>query len=476
MIRVPFLAAGTALALGSLPASLRSQDFDRSQPPRLAPPPSLTLPTARSATLPNGLTLRVVEMHEVPLVQFRLLIAGGGRADGDDAGLATFTANMLDEGAGTRDALAIAAEAEFLGASLGTSANWDYTIVTLRGPKRSMGRALDLMADVVLRPTFAAAEVSRQRDLRLAGILQQRDNPGVVANLLFNDITFPDGHPYHRSLTGDSASTALLDSAMVRGFYARTMLPGRATLLITGDITLAEAQREVEHRFGGWKSSGAAAPAPAAPAAELPQRTGLYLVDKPGAAQSVIVIGHPGVARTHPDYFALEVMNTILGGSFSSRLNTNLRETKGYTYGARSGFQYLPLPGPFTASSSVRTNVTDSSLVEFFKELNDIRDRAVDPDELERAKNYLALGLPGEFETTSQMAGKLSELLTFGLPMSYYEEYVRKILGVTTADVQRVARTYLQPDRSTIVVVGDLTKIRPGIEALRLGPVSVREP
>jgi zinc protease len=200
----------------------------------------------------------------------------------------------------------------------------------------------------------------------------------------------------------------------------------------------------------------------------------VYLVDKPGAAQSVIVIGGPGVPRTGPDYAAIEVMNTILGGSFSSRLNQNLRESKGYSYSAGSGFAWRPLPGPFLARAAVRTDVTDSSLVEFFKELNAIRDEPVSEAELTRAKNYIVFALPGEFETAGQIADQVANLLTFGLPMRWYDGYVRQVLAVTAADVQRVARSSFDPERIHVVVVGDAAKVRPGIEALQLGPVTLR--
>jgi predicted Zn-dependent peptidase len=209
--------------------------------------------------------------------------------------------------------------------------------------------------------------------------------------------------------------------------------------------------------------------------AAVDRPTEVFLVDKPGAAQSVIVIGAAGIERSNPDYAAIEVMNTLLGGSFSSRLNSNLREEKGYTYGAGSGFSYRPLPGPFLAQSSVRTNVTDSSLIEFFTEFERLRNEPVDPVELERAKAYLALGLASDFETTTQMAGQVSGLLRFGLPMTYYDDFVPRIMAVTLADIQRVARKYVRPDRFTVIVVGDVATIRPGIEAVKLGPVSVRD-
>ncbi|MGQ0703170.1 MAG: M16 family metallopeptidase [Gemmatimonadales bacterium] len=439
----------------------------------------MTLPAAQQSRLPNGLRLVVVPMHEVPIVQFEVRVAGGAREDASLPGLATFTANMLDEGAGARDATGIAAEAAYLGASLFTGADWNATSVSLRVPKRTLGPALDLMADVVLRPTFLGSEVTRQRDLRIANLIQQRDVPAAVATLAYNSIVFPEGHPYHRPINGDSTSTAALDSATVRSFYQRTVLPERTTVLVTGDITLADARREIERRFGTWPSAERRVPNAErrAPSAE-PRFTArsVYLVDKPNAPQSVIRIGHPGVERNHPDYYAIQVMNTLLGGSFSSRLMTNLRETKGYTYGARSGFDFQPLPGAFTSSADVRTDVTDSSLVEFFKELNLIRDSLAAPDELERTKNYLALRLPGAFETTGQVSGQIGSLLLFDLPFTWFNDYVKRILAVTAEDVRRVARTHIRPDSVTVVVVGDVAKIRPGIERLNLGPMVVRKP
>jgi zinc protease len=462
-------------ALSALPAGSAAAQIPAT-PPLVAAPAGLKLPAIQQARLSNGLSIHLVEMHEVPLVQVTLRVKGGGRLDGHMPGLASFTANLLDEGAGNRDALGIAEQAAFLGADLGTGADWDYLIVSLNAPKRTLGDALDLMADVALRPTFKAADVMRERDLRLAQIVQQRDQPGGMASLAFGAVVYPPGHPYHRPLGGDSAAVVRFDSATVRRFYSRVFRPDQADLVITGDVSLAEARAEVTRRFGGWTRNRMAVlqPPVPAPVRRPPGRT-VYLVDKPGAAQSVIMIGSPGVSRTNPDYPAIEVMNTILGGSFSSRLNQNLRETKGYTYGAGSGFTYRPLPGPFVARSAVRTDVTDSSLVEFFHELNAIRDSLVSQDELERARNYIVFGLPGDFETTGQMSAQISELLTFGLPAGYFDHYVAQATSVSAAEVQRVARKYFDPARVDIVIVGDVEKIRPGIEALGLGPVTLRD-
>jgi zinc protease len=465
------------LLLGGLltPALLQAQAaFDRTRPPALPAAPRLVLPSVVTSRLPNGVALRVVPQREVPLVQVTLTIAGGSRLDGTDPGLASFTARMLTESAGGRDVNALQSELAFLGATLSSSASWDAFTVSLNVPKRSLNGALALMADVVQRPAFTAADVRRQRELRAAAILQRRDQPTALASLAFNTLLFPAAHPYHNAADGDSATTARLDSASVRAFFVRAYVPSRAKFIVVGDITAEEAATAVGAHFGQWRSAAVPSrltPVTASAVASAAHR--VYLIDKPGAAQSVITIGSAGVARSNPDYPALVVMNTLLGESFSSRLNTNLRETKGYTYGISSRFGWSPVPGAFRIGSSVRTDVTDSSLVEIFRELRAIRDAPVDAVELSRGKSYVALAIPGNFETNGQIAGQLVELDAFGLPLTSVSDFITRVNAVTAADVQRVARKYLPADRATIVVVGDLAKIRAGIEALKLGPITV---
>lgn len=468
------IAATAALLLCAAPLAAQSRPAVAT-PPTLGPAPKLTLPTVQETALPNGMRIQVVEMHAVPLVQARLMIAGGARLDSQRPGLATFTAGMLTEGAGTRDAFALAAEAEYLGASLSTGASWDATSISLEAPKRTFAQALDLMADVLLRPTFKAEDLARQRDLRLTRILQQQDQPAALASLIFNKVVYPAGHPYHSPMNGDSTSTAALDSAMVREFWDRAADPGQATLIVTGDITLAEARSLAAEKFGGWRAPArplTVPPPTALPAAPRPA-TRIILVDKPDAAQSVIQIGAPGLSRTAPDYPAIVVMNTILGGSFSSRLNDILREQKGYTYGARSGFSWQPVPGPFIATAAVRTDVTDSSLVIFFREFESMRQAAVGADELDRGRSYLTLGSLGNFETGRQVANQLGALNTLDLPISTITADLAAIERVTASEIQRAARQHVDPRHLTVVIVGDIAKIRPGIEALDLGPILV---
>jgi predicted Zn-dependent peptidase len=447
---------------------------DRTKKPELPPAPPLRLPQAQVQTLPNGLEIVVVEMHKAPVVDITVLVGAGAVRDPEDLpGLATFTANLLDEGAGARSALEIAEAVDFLGGTLTTSAGVEVAQVNLHVPRRHLAAALDLLADVTLRPTFPEEEIGRQKELRRTSLIQLRDQPNAIAPLAFNALLYPAGHPYGRPQSGNEASTEKLDRARVAGFYSSFYRPGNARVLVVGDVTPAEVATLFGQRFGAWEPAPVAAPpSPATPDA-APRA--FYLVDKPGAAQSVIRIGHPGVTRSTPDYFALQVMNTILGGSFTSRLNQNLRETHGYTYGASSGFEMRRLAGPFRAAASVQTAKTDSSVIEFLKELRGIRDTQVPAGELEKAKAYLTLGMPGDFETTAGAAEKLVELMVNGLPLDSWEKYIPGIRAVTAEDVQRVARQHLDPDRFAIVVVGDRRQIEPGLAALNEGPIRLRD-
>jgi len=467
--------SAAAVLLTVRPPDRLSAQVDRTKPPALQPPPALRLPAVQTTMLPNGLTLVVVEMHKVPVVDVQLLVDAGAARDPSAApGLATFTATMLQQGAGARSALDVADEAAFLGAQLGTGASFDGATASIHVPKRRLEAALDLLADVVLRPVFADSEIARQRELRAAQLVQQRDEPVAVANIAFPAIVYGREHPYGHPLNGTDSATARLARERVAEFYQTYYRPNDARLLIVGDVTLAEARRLAAARFGGWERGDVPAfPSPPAPPPAA-TRT-VYLIDKPGAAQSVVRIGHAGPVRTTPDWFALEVLNTIVGGAFTSRLNQNLRETHGYTYGAFSQFAPRRLSGAFVALASVVTAKTDSSLIEFLKELRRIRDETVAPPELAKAKAYLTLGLPGDFETTGGAAGRFRELLSFGLPLDYYDHYVDRINAITAADVQRVARQYIDPDHFDIVVVGDKSQIEAGIKALNEGPIAYRD-
>ena len=329
-----------------------------------------------------------------------------------------------------------------------------------------------LLADVLLRPQFADSEITRQRGLLATTILQQRDQPVAMASIAFPAIVLGPGHPYGHPTAGNDSTPPKLTHDRVISFYQTSYRPNATKILVVGDITLAQAQRLFPARLGGWPR-GAVTPFPQGKA-QAPASRSFYLIDKPGAAQSVIRIGEPGVARSTPDYATIQVLNTILGGAFTSRLNQNLRETHGYTYGASSGFAARRLPGYFVAAASVVTAKTDSSLIEFMKELRRIRDDSVPQAELDKAKQYITLQLPGAFETTGGAAARFRDVLVYNLPLNWYERFGPAVNAVTAAQVQRAARRYIDPDHFAIVVVGDRAQIEAGIKALNEGPIVYR--
>jgi predicted Zn-dependent peptidase len=424
-------------------------------------------------TLANGLEVVYVRHGTLPMVHATLLTRGGTSTDPANLpGVASFTADLLDEGAAGMNALELASALDLIGAQLGTGAGWDAASVDLQVLREHFPEALRLMADVATLPDFPGAEVKRKKEERLTDLARAGDEPRIIAANAFASLMYGASHPYGR--VAGIAATRKLDRAALTRFHQRYYRPGGSTLLLVGDVDPDALQPVVESAFGAWSGAAPAAAQPARPRA-IPA-TRIYLVDKPGAAQSEIRIGHPGVPRSTADYYPLIVMNSLLGGSFTSRLNTNLRETHGYSYGASSGFAMRRGEGPFTAASAVFTAKTDSALVEFFNELRHVRDEPVPADELARAKRYVALGTPRRFETSEGVAAQLADLEIYGLPRDFYNSYVQRVMAVTAEDVQRVAREYLHPDRSVVVVVGDVQKIGPGIRALNLGPVEVHQP
>lgn len=447
--------------------------FDRTMPPVLAAPPALALPLVVESTLPNGMRLLIVEHHELPIADFILLVGTGGEADpGDKPGVATLVASMLQEGTTTRSALEIAAQEAALGASVSSSGGWDVSRVMLHTPTAQLDSALALFADVALHPSFAPEELERLRQQRLTSLLQLRDRGPAIADRAYAAILYGSDHPYGRPLGGTETATEATTRADLEHYYRTYYRPNNSTLIVVGDVTPADIEARVGRLFSAWQRGEVPRTTYSRPSAA--PRTTVYLIDKPGAPQSSVRIGSIGVARSTDDYFALEVMNTILGGSFTSRLNQNLRETRGYTYGAGSSFAMRREAGPFTASAEVTGTKTDSSLIEFMKELRAILD-AVPQSELEKAKTYQQLGLPADFETTQDIGFRLAPVVTYGLPLDYYNSYVQRIEQVTQADVQRVARKYIDPAQLAIIVVGDRASVEPTLRALNLGPVTVRD-
>jgi predicted Zn-dependent peptidase len=478
-LTILFFAALIGALLAPAPVSLAQTQQapaapDRSHAPAPGPPPALRLPPIQRLQLGNGVPVFLVERHKVPLVQALVVFRGGASSDPQSRpGLAGLTASLLDRGAGSRSALEISDIADYLGASLSAGAGWDATTVGVNVPSSRLEPALSLLGDVILHPTFPAEEVERVRAELLTEILQWRDDPEEISSIAFAKSVFA-GHTYSHNVEGDAAAVRAVTLDEIRRFHRERYVPGSAAIVVAGDAEAGTLLPLLERTFGAWKAS-AGTPASTgvpAPARQISKRR-VILVDMPDSAQSQIVIGRVGPARSTPDFFALVVTNTILGGSFTSRLNHNLRETKGYTYGASSQFDFRLSTGPFLASAAVQTDKTGASLTEFFKELEGIR-AEVPADEVARAKNYTARRFPAAFETSGQLAGRVRDQFVYGLPPDYFNTYVARIEAVTAQDIQRVARQWIDPAGMVVVIVGDRKKVEAEVRALRLGPLEVQ--
>ncbi len=445
----------------------KAKTGDRSLLPKEKPDPKLTLPPVERRKLSNGLDVLVVEQHELPIVSMNLVMKMGAAGDpADKAGLASLTADMLDEGTATRSSLEISDQLASIGSSLQIAAGWDSVTASMRTLTRHLDRSLEIYADVISNPAFPEKDLERLRLQRLAGLRQQRDNPDAIAGLVFQTVLYGRGHPYGHPLTGDEASLQSLNAADVRGFYETYYRPNNSALIVVGDVKPDAVVAKLEKAFAGWKS--AHVPAVDVSAAPVQRdHAAIYLVDRPGSVQSVIQIGQVGVPRSSPDYFPLFVMNRILGGASSARINLNLREDKGYTYGASSTFSFRRGAGPFTAQAPVQGFSTKESVIEFMKEIRGIRGEIpVTPAELEAAKQSIVRGFPRGFETPDQIANNLELIVTYDLPDTYFNSYLERVQAVTLEDVNRVANRYLQPDRMAVVIVGDRHAIEQPLRTL----------
>jgi predicted Zn-dependent peptidase len=476
----PATAAATAPAAGQAqapaparpPARVTPDAPFRQQAPAPGPEPSFRVPAFKRFKLKNGLTVVLAELHDLPLVNLGLVVkSGGGANPPGEAGLADMTARMLTEGTTHRTAPEIADQTAALGATLAATSSWDATTVALSTLTRNLDPALAIFADVALNPAFDPKELARVRDNQLTAITRRKDSPPTVASLAMARLLYGQKHPYGWPMTGAESTVAKLTPAGLRAFYDANYRPNNAVLIVTGDVTEAAVRPKLEAAFKAWRPKPVAVrrlPAPASAAA----KTRIFLIDKADAPQSSIRVGNIGIERTNPDYFPVMLMNMVLGGGFY-RLDLNLREGKGWTYGARSNFESRKTPGPFAAGGEFVAPHTAESVAEIMKEINTIRDTDVTDAELSRAKDQIIKSFPARFATRGSIAGQLAELAVFGLPDSYLTDYTKRVAAVTKDDVRRVARKYLTPDRLTIVVVGDQKSLRVPLE--KLAPVEARD-
>jgi predicted Zn-dependent peptidase len=358
-----------------------------------------------------------------------------------------------------------------LGTNIGVSVGTESGVIAFQATKDKFEPALALLADVLLNPTFPQDALDRLRGRSLVALTQQRDRTSGLASMVYPKLLYGANNPYGRVVTDASLKAITRDDVV--SFYQSYFEPGRAIITVVGDITPAQAKAAVEKELGGWPKGGTV-PSFEYPPAPPAKTTTIYLVDKPGAAQSTFAIGEVGPSRGTPDYYALRVMNEMLGVLFQSRLNHNIREVKGYSYGVFSNYAFGRGPGPFRAGGDIKTAVTDSALIEFMKELRDIRGtRPPTDDELAQAKASLVQSLPAAFESVNGVNGSIASIYTQGLPADYYQQFARDVNAVTKEDVVRVAQKYIDPDHLAILIVGDRSKIEGPLAATHVAPIVV---
>ena len=449
---------------------------DRTVMPESTGQPTFTAPVPQRAKLPNGMDLVVVEKRELPVVAFGLFVHGGGTSDPmERPGLSYMTASMLDEGTLTRSSQQIADEFEFLGTQIFSSPRREHMSMSTESLTRHWPKALELAADLLRNPTFPEFELVRVLREHTTDLQRVRDDAtslaGRVAPMLLYGPQTPYGHP----LSGTETGLAGLSRDELQRYYQETYRPGAATLLVVGDVSMEEAVSRAEDLFGDWRdATGANGVASIDQGGIASDATQILLLDKPGAPQSVIRAGHPSIPRSHPDYFALSLVSYVLGGHFSSRLNKNLREEKGYTYGYRSWIEWHRPSSLLMAGGGVQTPNTGDSVLETIREMEDIRrGRPITPEELTDARDGTIRGLPETFATPDQILGQLGEIIHFDLPDTYFSDYAKHIEGITLDDARRVAEERVDDDKLSILVVGDRETVQPQLEKLGLPIVHV---
>jgi zinc protease len=447
--------------------------LDRAHSPATGPAPEMVLPKLQRRKLGNGLEVVLAEVHRTPLVQMQMLVHGGWSADQKGRyGTASFTSRLIDEGTKTRSALQISEELMRLGATFNTLSALDYSGLGMNALKVRLDPAMALFADVLLNPSFPQEEIDRQRKQVIGQIMQEKKQPVQMGLRILPTLVYGSNHPYGQPLTGSGTEEVVqsLTAKDLEAFHSTWFKPNNSTLVVVGDVTLEEIVPKIEKVFGKWATGQV--PQITLPTVEQPKATTVYIVDKPDAAQSVLLAAHLLPPKSDPTMVPFDVLNTILGGVFTSRINMNLREDKGYTYGANTNPIEAKGQEMWLAFSQVRTDVTKESIFELMKELRDIRGtRPVTAAELQRVQDNLVLRMPGRYESLNAVANFITQKEIFGLPEDYLSTYPQKVRGTTIQSVTELAKQRVLPDNLAFVVVGDRKVIEPKIESLKLGPI-----
>ncbi|AUX20787.1 peptidase M16 [Sorangium cellulosum] len=454
-------------------------DAFRKTPPPPGPEVVFVPPKIEEAKLANGIRVLVVERHELPIVAVEVTTVRG--ADQAAPGVGAFAGAMLAQGTRTRNALQFSDALGKLGASFSSWVGFDGGGVQGQSVTPRFGELLTLLGDAYMNPAFSPAEIARERSRRITRLAEMNDRPASLLSIAQGMTLYPEGHPYSAPLLGTEAALKQVTRAALVKFHAAQFRPELTTIAVAGDITRADAVKEVERVFGAWKGPAGAPPAPAkaevpaAPPALAAGAPRVVIVDRPGLTQSTVTVTLPGVPRSTEDHDALLVMNTLFGGQFSSRLNLNLREKHAYTYGARSGFEMRHGPGPFSAGGAIVRENTGPAVKEILAEIERIRKEPVTAEELADAKANLIRQLPARFETAGATASTLAGLAIYALPLDEFATRPARLQRITPADVQRVAQKYLVPEQLRVVLVGDAGAVGEQLTALGLGPVTVQK-
>ena len=469
--KVLALAAAIVISVANI-AALAQQPLDRTKMPTPGNTPVLRVPTWTKTQLANGATLIVSERHNLPLVSFDITFVGGGNQfePAGKRGVATFTQSMMSEGTTTKTGDQLSDAMQLLGTGIGVGVSGEEGSISFVSTKKNFDAALTLLADMMLNSTFPSEALERLRARTLVNLTQAKDQPNAIGSQVFAKVLYGDAHPYGQRMTVASAKAITRDDVIA--FHKAYFQPGRAIITVVGDVTPSSAKASVEKALAAWSKAG---DKPAFTYPRLPelQPAKIYLVDKPGAAQSVFNIGLPGPPRNTPDYFALEVLNTLLGGMFQSRLNANIREQKGYSYGVSSNFSYGKGPGAFRTGGAIVSNKTDLALIEFMKELKGIvGDKPITDEEITTAKESLIQSLPQRFASVNAINNSITSLTVQGLPDDYYQTYAKNVSAVTKEDLLRVAKRYIDLNHLYIVIVGNRAEIEAGLKATNIAPIT----
>ena len=468
-VRGACAVAAAALAI-SAPLAAQAR-LDRNAAPKAGASPKLRVPTWTKTALANGADLIVIEKHDLPLVAFTIDFVGGSAnyEPADKTGLAGFTGQMLSEGTKTRTADQLSDAQQLLGTSINGSVGNESGSMRFTSLKDKFEPSLLLLTDMMLNSTFPDSALERIRGRTMVGLAQQKDQPNSIAANVFTKVTYGDDHPYGRVVSERTVKAITRDDIVA--FHKAYFRPGRAIITVTGDVDARSIKGVVEKALAAWPAGGErpSFKYPAPPAAKT--RT-IYLIDKPKAAQSVFAFGTPGPSRSTPDYYSLSVMNHLLGGLFQSRLNHDIRELKGFSYGVNSNFAFGRGPGAFRAGGGIVSAKSDSALMGFMTHFKGVQgEMPFTDDEMKQGKESLVQSLPGRFESVNGIGAAISSIYTQDLPENYFKEYADKINAVTRADLVRVARKYIDIDHMNMVIVGDRAAIESSLIKTGIAPI-----